>query len=57
MRKQRLGLVQTPDQLRFCYIAVLQASIPDDDSEGDEEEQVQASDSDEDIGKTHIHIQ
>ena len=24
MRKQRLGLIQTPDQLRFSYIAILQ---------------------------------
>ncbi len=32
MRKQRLGLVQTADQLRFCYIAVLQASIPEEDA-------------------------
>ena len=24
MRKQRFGLIQTPDQLRFSYIAILQ---------------------------------
>ena len=45
MRKQRLGLVQTPDQLRFCYIAILQASIPDDGE--DDEEIVQESNSEE----------
>lgn len=54
MRRQRLGLVQTAEQLRFCYIAVLQASIPDSDSE-----EIQGgSDSDEEIGKvtlTHTH--
>ena len=27
MRKQRLGLIQTPDQLRFSYIAILQVCI------------------------------
>ena len=27
MRKQRLGLIQTPDQLRFSYIAILQVSV------------------------------
>jgi protein tyrosine phosphatase len=26
MRKQRLGLIQTPDQLRFSYIAILQGA-------------------------------
>jgi len=29
MREQRLGLVQTPDQLRFSYIAVLQGALQD----------------------------
>jgi hypothetical protein len=47
MRKQRLGLIQTPDQLRFSYVAVLQkcyndagprASVYSDDE--DEEEEV-----------------
>ena len=47
MRKQRLGLVQTADQLRFCYIAILQASIPESDREEEEEEEVQESDSEE----------
>ena len=27
MRKQRLGLIQTPDQLRFSYIAIIQGAI------------------------------
>ena len=26
MRQQRLGLVQTPDQLRFCFLAILEGS-------------------------------
>ena len=29
MREQRLGLVQTADQLRFSYIAVLQGALQD----------------------------
>ncbi len=29
MRKQRLGLVQTADQLRFSYIAILQGALQD----------------------------
>lgn len=29
MRRQRLGLIQTPDQLRFSYIAILQGAIQD----------------------------
>jgi hypothetical protein len=46
MRKQRLGLIQTPDQLRFSYVAVLQkcyndagprASVYSDDDEEEEE--------------------
>lgn len=42
MRKQRLGLIQTPDQLRFSYIAILQGamnSTEDDDSESEEIEE------------------
>ena len=45
LRKQRLGLIQTPDQLRFSYIAILQGAIQllhlveDDDSESEEEEE------------------
>ena len=27
MRRQRLGLIQTPDQLRFSYIAILQGAM------------------------------
>ena len=27
MRRQRLGLIQTPDQLRFSYFAILQGAI------------------------------
>lgn len=29
MRRQRLGLIQTPDQLRFSYIAILQGALQD----------------------------
>ena len=29
MRQQRLGLVQTADQLRFSYIAILQGALQD----------------------------
>ena len=29
MRRQRLGLVQTADQLRFSYIAILQGALQD----------------------------
>ena len=32
MRKQRLGLIQTPDQLRFSYVAILQKAYNDMDS-------------------------
>ena len=56
MRRQRLGLIQTPDQLRFSYIAILQGAIQDlqiepsnyDDlieSEEEEEEEEEESDS------------
>ena len=58
MRTQRLGLIQTPDQLRFSYIAVLQGAIQllhlvnsDSDEEEEEEqeeevEQVKVAESD-----------
>ena len=55
MRKQRLGLIQTPDQLRFSYIAILQGamkilgiegSLFEVESESEsEEEEVQESES------------
>ena len=43
MRKQRLGLIQTADQLRFSYIAFLQSVLVD----SEEEDQVEGSDSEE----------
>ena len=60
MRRQRLGLVQTADQLRFSYIAVLQGALHDlelepstyeeeedsEEEEEEEEEEVPESDSD-----------
>jgi len=48
MRTQRLGLVQTPDQLRFSYIAILHGA--DRASKGqldEEEEEEEDSDTDE----------
>lgn len=54
MRKQRLGLIQTADQLRFSYIAILQGAIQDlqiepsnydDLMESEEEEEEEESDS------------
>lgn len=59
MRRQRLGLVQTADQLRFSYIAVLQGALQDmelepsnyedlvdqEDREVEDEEEVETDDS------------
>uniref|UniRef100_A0A1X7T8N4 protein-tyrosine-phosphatase n=1 Tax=Amphimedon queenslandica TaxID=400682 RepID=A0A1X7T8N4_AMPQE len=44
MRKQRLGLIQTPDQLRFSYVAILQRiwkrmADADDEKRSQEEEE------------------
>ena len=54
MRRQRLGLIQTADQLRFSYIAVLQGALQDLELEpsnyddlSDSEEDVPEEDSDE----------
>ena len=55
MRTQRLGLIQTPDQLRFSYIAILQGAIQllhlvtDDnlDEEESEEEEEEENENDE----------
>ena len=60
MRQQRLGLVQTPDQLRFSYIAILQGALQDmelepssyddlveaeeEEEEDEEEDEVEAED-------------
>ena len=58
MRRQRLGLVQTADQLRFSYIAILQGALQDmglepsnyDDLVAeDEEEEDEEEDEDEEI--------
>ena len=60
MRSQRLGLIQTPDQLRFSYIAVLQGALQDlelepsnyddlSDSEGDEPEEESEEESDSEL--------
>lgn len=35
MRKQRMGLIQTPDQLRFSYLAIIEGSKTDWDSIND----------------------
>ena len=54
MREQRLGLVQTADQLRFSYIAILQGALqdmglePSDYTELESEEGNEDSDEDED---------
>ncbi len=56
MRRQRLGLIQTPDQLRFSYIAILQGAIQmlglenglielENDEEEEEEEEEEESES------------
>ena len=52
MRRQRLGLIQTPDQLRFSYIAILQGALNDlglenttFDLEDSEEDSVEESES------------
>lgn len=37
MRKQRMGLIQTPDQLRFSYLAIIEGSKTDWDSINDNE--------------------
>lgn len=54
MRRQRLGLIQTPDQLRFSYIAVLQGALQDLELEpsnyddlSDSDEEVPADESEE----------
>lgn len=55
MRRQRLGLIQTADQLRFSYIAVLQGALQDlelepsnyDDISDSEEDVPEEEDSDE----------
>ena len=55
MRRQRLGLIQTADQLRFSYIAVLQGALQDlelepsnyDDLSDSEEDVPEEEDSDE----------
>lgn len=57
MRQQRLGLVQTADQLRFSYIAVLQGALQDmglepssyDDLVEEEEEEDEEDDEDEEL--------
>lgn len=57
MRQQRLGLVQTPDQLRFSYIAVLQGALQDmelepssyADLEGNEEEESEEDEKEEEV--------
>ncbi len=56
MRQQRLGLVQTADQLRFSYIAVLQGALQDmglepsnyDDLVAEEEEEEEEDEEEED---------
>ena len=59
MRQQRLGLVQTADQLRFSYIAILKGAlqdlelepsnyddlVEDEEEEDEEEDEVEESDS------------
>lgn len=47
MRTQRLGLIQTPDQLRFSYIAILHGAdrVLKGDSEGESDEGVASEDS------------
>ena len=47
MRRQRLGLIQTPDQLRFSYIAVLQGALQDLEVEPSNYDDL--SDSEEDV--------
>ena len=67
MRQQRLGLVQTPDQLRFSYIAVLQGALQDmgldpssyddlveeeeDEEEDEDEEDEDLEESDSELGQ------
>lgn len=54
MRTQRLGLIQTPDQLRFSYIAILHGADrvlkgdEDDDEDSSSDEGVATEDSEED---------
>ncbi len=55
MRRQRLGLIQTPDQLRFSYISIIQGAIQMlglenslfefEDEEEEEEEEEEESES------------
>ena len=47
MRRQRLGLIQTADQLRFSYIAILQGALQDLELEPSNYDDL--SDSDEDV--------
>ena len=47
MRQQRLGLIQTADQLRFSYIAILQGALQDLELEPSNYDDL--SDSDEDV--------
>lgn len=35
MRKQRMGLIQTPDQLRFSYLAIIEGNKMDLDNIND----------------------
>ena len=60
MRTQRLGLIQTPDQLRFSYIAILHGADrackgeldEDEDSDSDEDEEGVASENDSEEERT-----
>ena len=56
MRKQRMGLIQTHDQLKFSYIAILQGAyqilgkdafpaLNEEEEEEEEEEEVESEDS------------
>ena len=47
MRRQRLGLIQTADQLRFSYIAILQGALQDLELEPSNYDDL--SDSEEDV--------
>lgn len=63
MRKQRMGLIQTHDQLRFSYIAILQGAyqilgeeaFPEFDNELQEEEESEEEEEEEsDDSSKHI---
>ena len=67
MRRQRLGLIQTPDQLRFSYIAILQGAAnilglekvagpaPESDEEEEEEEE-EEEDSESECTCVYVHV-